>query len=230
MNLVETSQKLLTYVKNGDDVSTVLNQLANISSEVIIDELSTDNHKKTFWINIYNAFAIYLLTPNPTIILDPIKRKFFFTKKQIRIAFCDFSFDEIEHRILRKSKISWSRGYLNRCFIGKIEKQFRVNELDPRIHFALNCGGMGCPPIRFYEVEKINEQLNLATQAFLFSEANEIQYSNTILISKLFNWYINDFGGKKGVIKFLKKYNVISNELENPKIIYSEYNWDPWIK
>lgn len=230
MNLVETSQILLKTVKDNQDISDLLNQLSIIPVEKLIEDLETDNQKKTFWINIYNAFAIYLLSPDAKIILNPIKRKQFFTKKQIRIASCDFSFDEIEHRILRKSKIWWGRGYLNRCFIGKIERKLRVNTLDPRIHFALNCGGMGCPPIRFYQIETINEQLELATQAFLFSEANEIENTNSILISKLFNWYSGDFGGEKGIVSFLKKYNAISQKIQNPKIIYSEYSWDPWLK
>lgn len=230
MNLVETSQLLLKTVKDNQGTSKLLAELAFTPIEKIVGELQTDNQKKTFWINIYNAFAIFLLSPDSKIILDPIKRKRFFTKKQIKIASCDFSFDEIEHRILRKSKVWWAKGYLRRCFVGKIERQLRVSKLDPRIHFALNCGGMGCPPIRFYQLETIEEQLELATQAFLFSEASEVENTNSILISKLFNWYSGDFGGEKGIVAFLKKYKAISQELQNPKIIYSDYSWDPWLK
>ena len=29
-----------------------------------------------------------------------------------------------------------------------------LSELDPRIHFALNCGARSCPPIRVYTEEK----------------------------------------------------------------------------
>ena len=33
-----------------------------------------------------------------------------------------------------------------------ISNLFRQSPPDPRIHFALNCGAKGCPPIRFYKV------------------------------------------------------------------------------
>ena len=50
-----------------------------------------------------------------------------------------------------------------------------------------------------------------------------------IKISKLFSWYLGDFGGTAGVLSFLKKYDVIKPS-EKPQIIYSKYNWDSWIK
>jgi hypothetical protein len=28
-------------------------------------------------------------------------------------------------------------------------------EVDPRMHFALNCGARGCPPIQIYDSENV---------------------------------------------------------------------------
>eukprot|EP00960_Hanusia_phi_P042458 755503-Hanusia_phi.AAC.7 len=42
----------------------------------------------------------------------------------------------------------------------------RVVTADPRIHFALNCGARGCPPIRFYRGEDLDAMLSTATRAF----------------------------------------------------------------
>lgn len=42
--------------------------------------------------------------------------------------------------------------------------------LDPRVHFALNCGAVSCPPIRAYTAEKLDAQLALATRAYLDGE------------------------------------------------------------
>jgi len=229
MKLVEISQNLLQAAKTKNGVFNNVKHLSTLSLGQLLISLETDEKKKTFWINIYNSFAIILLQPNPKIILNPLKRKKFFNKKQIVIAGIYFSLNDIEHNILRKSRIWWSKGYLKKYFVNELEKNLRVVKLDPRIHFALNCGGMGCPPIRFYEVKKINQQLDIATQAFLFSEAKNDKKTNTIQLSKLFNWYIGDFGGKNGIIKFLKSYKIIG-ATENPHIIYSSYNWDPWIK
>ena len=229
MNLIDISQQLLKASKSSSSVTKLLNQLEKITLPQLQIELDTDDKRKAFWINIYNAFATIYLKPEPTIILNSIKRKQFFNKKRIQISTCTFSLNDVEHQILRKSKIWWGKGYLKQPFVHSCFKKLRVNRFDARIHFALNCGGMGCPPIRYYKNETINAQLEMATQAFLFSETKQESTKNQIKISKLFSWYIGDFGGAKGIISFLKKYEIIT-DLENPKIIYSDYNWEPWIK
>jgi len=229
MNLIDISQQLLKAAKSTGSVTALLNQLEKTSLSQLQIELDTDNKRKAFWINIYNAFATIYLKPEPTIILNPIKRKQFFLKKRIQISACTFSLNDVEHQILRKSKIWWGKGYLKQPIVHSCFKKLRVETFDARIHFALNCGGLGCPPIRFYKNETINEQLEMATQAFLFSETKKEPAKNKIKISKLFSWYIGDFGGTKGIISFLKRYEIIT-ALENPKIIYSDYNWAPWIK
>ena len=79
------------------------------------------------------------------------------------------SLDDIEHGILRRSKIKWSEGYFNKLFPSKFEKENRVNKVDYRIHFALNCGARSCPPIAFYDPEKLDKQLDVATMIYLKS-------------------------------------------------------------
>ncbi|MBL4668674.1 MAG: DUF547 domain-containing protein [Flavobacteriales bacterium] len=229
MNLIGTSQKLLKASKSTNSVNSLLNQLEDISLSELEIYLDTDDKRKAFWINIYNAFAIIYLKPNPKLILNSISRKKFFSEKRIQLGGCVFSLNDVEHQILRKSKIWWSKGFLTKPIIKSCFRKLRVNYFDSRIHFALNCGGMGCPPIRYYDSKTIDEQLEIATQAFLFFETKREPSKNRIRISKLFNWYLGDFGGKKGVISFLKKYEIL-NESESPSIVYSEYSWEPWIK
>lgn len=226
MNLIELSQELLKAVKAGQESSSLVVQLKNTSLERLLIDLESDDQKKTFWINLYNAFTIILLKPEPSVITNMMKRKVFFNQKQIIVAGIPFSLNDIEHHLLRKSRVWWSKGYLKKPIVNELEKQLRVKRLDPRIHFALNCGGASCPPIRYYEEAKINEQLDIATQAFLHSEVYTNKGLNTIKVSRLFNWYIGDFGGKKGIISFLKRYNMVSKQ-ENPQIIYADYSWEP---
>ncbi|MFZ8458418.1 DUF547 domain-containing protein, partial [Staphylococcus aureus] len=78
-----------------------------------------------------------------------------------------FSYDDIEHGILRKSSIKWSLGYAKKWFPSTKEKLLRVNKVDYRIHFALNCGAKSCPPIAFYDDAKLDAQLDIATKAYL---------------------------------------------------------------
>jgi len=230
MKLLDISQRLLSAAKANQPYEDIVSEFSVFNCDELVSAFNNDDdYKKSFWINIYNAYATILLRPNPNLILNPIKRKAFFNKKQINISGCNLSLNDIEHNILRKSRVWWSKGYLKKCFVHRLEKQLRVTKLDPRIHFALNCGGMGCPPIRFYDKENIDNQLEMATQAFLFSEAKVIEQKNEVQISKLFNWYIGDFGGKEGLINFLRKYNIIPSH-KKPNIVYKKYNWSPWIK
>jgi hypothetical protein len=46
-------------------------------------------------------------------------------------------------------------------------KQFMVTEVDPRIHFTLNCGAESCPPIGVYHGDKLESELKRATNGFL---------------------------------------------------------------
>ena len=229
MNLIDISQQLLKASKSTSSLTSLLNQLEKISLSQLQIELDTDDKRKAFWINIYNSFAIIYLKPEPTVVLNSIRRKQFFNKKRIQISSYTFSLNDVEHQILRKSKIWWGKGYLKQPFVHSCFKKLRVDKFDVRIHFALNCGGLGCPPIRYYKNDTINAQLEMATQAFLFSETKKEPTKKQIKISKLFSWYIGDFGGTKGIHSFLKKYEIITDS-ENPKIIYSTYNWEPWVK
>ena len=45
-----------------------------------------------------------------------------------------------------------------------------VVELDPRIHFTLNCGATSCPPIRVYSAPNLDSQLNRAAASFLCAD------------------------------------------------------------
>lgn len=228
MNLIEISQQLLKLSKCEECVTPLLNRVSGLTLTELSKTLDNDEMRKAFWINIYNAYTTIYLKPSPEVILKSISRKIFFNKKIIHFKNCSFTLNEIEHDILRKSKIWWSKGYLNKVLVKPCFHQLRVQKFDTRIHFALNCGGLGCPPIRFYEAENLNEQLEIATQAFLFSEVKKEK--NGLKISKLFDWYIGDFGGKKGLINFFKKYQILPPETRQVTISYSAYNWEPWIK
>ena len=83
-----------------------------------------------------------------------------------------------------------------------------TSKVDPRIHFTLNCGAKGCPPIRVYEKEKLEYQLNMATTAFMVFGTKFIEKNKKVVLelSELLKWYLVDFGGKEGLKKFLRKH------------------------
>ncbi len=219
--IVRLSQDMMYAAKTGADTTVLQNELNEISLEILTTSLKKAEDKKAFWINLYNAYTQILLKKNP---LAYKKRNQFFKTKQIKIAGKELSFDEIEHGILRKSKIKWSLGYLNKLFPGKTEKTLRVNDVDYRIHFALNCGATSCPPIAFYNPQTINAQLDAATRAYLSGEAEYDSTKNIVTLPALMGWFRHDFGGKKGMITILKKHAVIPADSQ-PKIKFNKYDW-----
>ncbi|MEO6220210.1 MAG: DUF547 domain-containing protein [Ginsengibacter sp.] len=220
--LVELSQQFIYAAKTGDVTDSIISALKSISYNDLKVKLQSDEEKKAFWINLYNGYTQVNLKRDP----EKYKsRGKFFKSKQIEVGGKMFSLDDIEHGILRHSKIKWSLGYLNKIFPGKTEKELRVKHLDYRIHFALNCGAKSCPPIAFYNPENLNPQLDIATKSYLTGEAEYDEKKNVVLIPALMNWFRGDFGGKKGMKQLLQKINVIPGG-SNPRIKFKKYDWN----
>lgn len=223
--VVQLSQDFMYAAKTGYDVSSFTERFRTIPYHRLQQALVTDKDKKAFWINLYNAYTQTALKKDP----DKYKnRKKFFTDRDIVIAGKNFSLDDIEHGFLRHSKVKWSLGYIGKLFPGKTEKELRVAVLDPRLHFALNCGAKSCPPIAFYGPENIDQQLDMATKAYLSGEAEWNAESNALKLPAIMGWFRHDFGGKKGMTALVKKHGLIPADAF-PKIRFKPYDWSLYL-
>ncbi len=102
----------------------------------------------------------------------------FFKKYKYLVGGLVYSLEDIEHGILRKndnfntsllSLISFyfkGRGNGTRFLKNDPRRKFILEEVDPRIHFALNCGAKSCPPILVYEEDDLDAELDIATRNF----------------------------------------------------------------
>jgi hypothetical protein len=217
-NLTILSGNLLLQVKLNKDSSEEQIKLKNSTFAQLQQELISDESKKCFWINIYNAYYQILAVQSAE------NTKNIYNRKEIFIAQTAFSLDEIEHGILRKFRWKWSFGYLPNPFAPNIIKQLALKEIDYRIHFALNCGAKSCPPIAFYTNENIDKQLDQATYSFLESETKIDSATKTVTTSKLLFWYQGDFQGKKGIRKLISR--VFNLDVSGYKLQYAKYNWE----
>ena len=215
---IELSGKLLLSVKMQEDTLALELQLKNNSIQQLTNELVSDNAKKCFWINLYNSFYQIMVNRSNG------NTKGIYKRKEIIIGQVAFSLDEVEHGILRRSRFKWSFGYLPNPFASQLITSLGVDQIDYRIHFALNCGAKSCPPIAFYTLQGIDKQLNEAMYSFILSETAIDHNTNTITTSKILFWYIGDFGGAKGVRKIISK--VFEMDLTKYTIKYSFYNWE----
>jgi hypothetical protein len=170
-----------------------------------LGSLSSDEEKLAFWINIYNAIVIHGIVE--TGIKSSVKEiSNFFGKISYRIGDFSFSPEAVEHGILRANA---RPPYEISPVFGRKDPrlEFSLKKMDPRIHFALVCGSRSCAPIRFYDAEKIDDQLDMAAKNFVnSSEVIVLPEKNKIFLSQIFDWYERDFEGKTGIRKFLLRY------------------------
>ena len=95
-----------------------------------------------------------------------------------------YSLNEIENGLLRgnrKSAVPFTFVPFRKSDDPKRALQLKC---DPRIHFALNCGAVSCPPIAVYssEAEELNNQLALATEGFLDTSISFEPSSKSIVL------------------------------------------------
>lgn len=216
------SQELLTDLKDNKDYTDHVELLSDTNLKDLTDQLKNDDQKKAFWINIYNAFVQLSLSENPDLFTAE-NRSQFFSEPRVKIAGEFLSLDDIEHGIIRKSRVKWSLGYLRKWFRPKWERQLRVDEVDWRIHFALNCGAISCPPIAIYSAENINKELDYMSKTYLKEQTTYNEETKTAKTVALMSWFRGDFGGKCGAKKILKNYEI--TPVKPKKIEFKDYNW-----
>lgn len=153
-----------------------------------------------YWINAYNALTLKLIVTNyPVKSITSLNGGKPWDVKWIDLAGKKYSLNNIENDIIRT--------------------QYK----DPRIHFAVNCAAVSCPPLSntAFTETNINKLLDSRSKAFINSTSNEIACTK-VKISKIFDWYKADF---EDVIAFINKYsNTQVNE--NAVVDYGEYNWN----
>ncbi len=164
-------------------------------SAVTMAEFSgwSQDQRLAFLINAYNAFTVQLiLTRYPdlesikdlgSIFSSPWKKRFF------TLLGVQRSLDDIEHGMIRRP--------------GAYD--------EPRIHFAVNCAAIGCPALadEAFVADRLEAQLQDGLRRFL-SDRSRNRYnrnSNTLEVSKIFDWYGEDFEPRFGSLRgFLARY------------------------
>nr|XP_061827745.1 uncharacterized protein zgc:152951 isoform X2 [Nerophis lumbriciformis] len=161
-----------------------------------VELLSLSREEKlAFFINVYNALVIhgYLRLGAPT---NMWQRYRFFNYVSYLIGGEVFTLQDIENGVLRGNRKGVAQ--LRRPF-SKTDPRLQVAlpDAEPLIHFALNCGAKGCPPIKTYTPQDIDSELRTAAEAFLENDDACMVDSGKkeVHLSQIFKWYKADFGG-----------------------------------
>ncbi len=169
------------------------------------------NEQLAYWINVYNAFTVKLIVDfyptksirdlGPRIKIPLIKDVWHY--KFFKIAGVEMSLDEVEHSILRK--------------------EFE----EPRIHFAINCASVSCPPLlnEAFVVANLENQLTRMATTFINDPTRNKISSQSAQLSPIFSWFKGDFTKKGTLIEFLNRYAKVKLS-PNARVTFMEYNWN----
>ena len=147
-------------------------------------DIWSENDKIAFWINAYNVYTLKTIIKN-----YPIKSGFFASLRYPKNSIRQISgvWDKLKFDVTGK-----------KMTLDHIEhNQLRAKFKEPRIHMALVCAALGCPPLRneAYRGEKLNAQLDDQSKKFM-SHNGKFKIDRTknmVYLSKIFDWFGEDF-------------------------------------
>ena len=178
------------------DKDRLENYLALVSNNKPKASASRDE-KLVYWINIYNAYTIKMVVDNyPLNSIKDLEGGKPWDKKWINIKGTTYSLNQIENEIIRPT----------------------FNE--PRIHFAVNCAAKSCPPLmnKAWNASSLEADLEKATKVFINNTTYNTIDNGKAQVSKIFDWYKEDFADIK---KYISKYS----GKEVKEISFKEYDW-----
>jgi len=165
------------------------------------------NEKLALLINAYNAFTLELILEHyPLDSVRDIPEDDRWKAIRWTVAGQVYSLDRIEHE--------------------EIRPKFR----EPRVHFALVCAAVGCPPLRreAYVGDRLEAQLN--EQAVrVHGDERWVRYepgSETIELTSLYEWFRGDFEQDAGsILDFVARYLPELPADDRPKVRFLDYDW-----
>lgn len=194
------------------DLSLLKDYLKNMA------QINIDNYNRAeqlaYWINVYNALTVQTVAnyyPVSTIQEINISPGLFsvgpWGANLISIKDTQLTLDDINNRIIRPI---WN---------------------DARTHYALNNASIGAANLnrKAYQGHILDEQLNHAASTYINSLRGVSVIEGRLIISKLYDWYEEDFGGtKQDVITHLLQFakEPLQSQLKHINTIDSYiYNW-----
>ena len=155
-------------------------------------EIRGDEARIAFWLNTYNETLAAELDSRPRRGNLLLQRRLF-KRTTIEIAGRSYSLNVIEHGLLRGN--ARPPGSMRRLLASDDPRlEAAPSTVDPRIHFALNCGAASCPVVRRYEAETLDETLEAATRGYFEAESSLDRDSGTLTLPGLMKLYRVDFG------------------------------------
>ena len=206
------------------DLAQTLEQQRKALAEFDTGTLEAQKESVAFWINAYNFFMLeQILTerPNGQLVssvwdyggrVNPFVDSVF-ERENFVIGGERFSLSQIEKGVLL-GKDYQSRGWK-----------------DARVHFAVNCASVGCPPLReqIYTTANLEDLLEENTRRAFNTQHHLRVTGNTLYGTELFKWYKQDFVEAEGSVRaFIRRWasdTVAEQVAGTSELDYIDYDW-----
>ncbi len=184
------------------DNPDALNALIEMAGKLSVSKDKVDEFQ-AFWINGYNLMVIKGIVDNYPV-KSPMDIAGFFDTKKRSIGGTKITLNTIENELLR----------------GNFPNE-------PRFHFVLVCGALGCPPIiaEAYRPATLNWQLEEQTKKALNDPKFIRVDKKKVKVSQIFEWYATDFTKDgQSIADFI---NTCRSEKlpDGAEVSYYEYDW-----
>jgi Protein of unknown function, DUF547 len=190
--------------KDRGDLDAYVAWIGSVSPAKTSASFPTKDAKLAYYINAYNALAMYnVLESGMPKDLNAVKVRFFYRNKLV-LGGEKMSLYDLENKIIRPMG-------------------------DPRVHFALNCMVRGCPrlPREPFRADQLDMELEATAQYFLNEDRN-VQVDapkETVRFSEILKFYTDDFLKKApSLAAYANKYRE-SKIPETYKVEFIPYDW-----
>ena len=181
------------------DLTAYLDRMAQVDPAAL-----PEKERLAFFINVYNATMIQAVLDRNKDGWSPAADDYaVFKADLVRLQSGKVSLNHLENEIVRK--------------------QFK----EPRIHVALVCGARSCPPLiaRAYRAGDLDAVLEANMKAFVTSGTRNMvdDGAKPLKLSKIFDWYKDDFGGDTGRLAYIDKYT--ASDTSGYTAMFQDYDW-----
>ncbi len=172
--------------KSTEDLDTFLAWVARIDPESAPADFPTREARLAYYINAYNALAMY----------DVLKSNFPPNLYDVRVGF------------FYRNRFEMGGRYVS---LYALENSVIRPMGEERIHFALNCMARGCPrlPPEPFEAATLNAQVEAAAREFFNDprHCEPVPEKGVVRLSSILDWYEKDFLAKApSLIDYANRY------------------------
>lgn len=222
---------LVDYAKLRDSATFALLQRTSRTLHLVDPvRLESDEERIAFWTNLYNVLAIHgvvALDVQASVMELPS----FFGVVAYRVGDYVVTLDEIENGILRRNAPHPIR---REALFEDDDPRLDLcpSHVDARIHAALVCASTSCPPVAFYDAERLDEQLDAAANNYVATDLEVDDDAKVIRVPITFRYYESDFGRRPGVHLFLENHATPAQRVAlkraraaDYELTYHRYDW-----